>query len=217
MMWACYLCNGGCVAGINNFMQSDASACMTCIKTCDICNSFEHCKGICPPWQAPLCTRPLTSGDPVSPSHHTAAVTLHTLLLVAVQPWYEVPFASRRNIVATMLLGTAAVWVWNKSELLKTGAAGHRYASRQQQHQQMSHVFLCSTSKASGPTAGDCWLKEHGVQQCHVVFCCTSNAWDTCTLCPATHSKHACFICGACSHMQEEQGKGGAHACGPAE
>lgn len=34
----------------------------------------------------------------------------------ALQPWYEVPFSSRRNIIATMVLGTAAVWVWNKSE-----------------------------------------------------------------------------------------------------
>lgn len=32
------------------------------------------------------------------------------------QPWYEVPFASRRNIMATLLLGTGAIWVWNKSK-----------------------------------------------------------------------------------------------------
>lgn len=32
-------------------------------------------------------------------------------------PWYEVPFASRRNIVATMLIGTAGIWVWNKKIL----------------------------------------------------------------------------------------------------
>lgn len=32
-------------------------------------------------------------------------------------PWYEVPFSSRRNIIATMVLGTAAVWVWNKKVL----------------------------------------------------------------------------------------------------
>jgi len=33
-----------------------------------------------------------------------------------LQEWLETPFRSRRNIVLTMLFGSAAVWVWNKSE-----------------------------------------------------------------------------------------------------
>jgi hypothetical protein len=40
----------------------------------------------------------------------------HTHTRTQPQAWYEVPFASRRNIVASMLLGTAGVWFWNKSE-----------------------------------------------------------------------------------------------------
>lgn len=33
-----------------------------------------------------------------------------------LQDWLEVPFKSRRNIVISMVVGTSAVWFWNKSE-----------------------------------------------------------------------------------------------------
>ena len=45
----------------------------------------------------------------------------HHTLHIHTQPWYEAPFSSRRNIVLTMLGGSAALLFYNKSERRERG------------------------------------------------------------------------------------------------
>jgi hypothetical protein len=63
-----------------------------------------------------VCETQLVFSQPLPPMFLALHPPLSCPTSVLPQPWYEVPFASRRNIVASMLVGTAGIWVWNKSE-----------------------------------------------------------------------------------------------------
>ncbi len=51
----------------------------------------------------------------------------HPLLSSRTQPWYEMPFASRRNIALTMIAGSSSLWLINNSEstCAARGATAH--------------------------------------------------------------------------------------------
>ena len=63
-----------------------------------------------------VCATQLVFSQPLPPMFLALHPPLSCPTSVLPQPWYEVPFASRRNIVVSMLVGTAGIWVWNKSE-----------------------------------------------------------------------------------------------------
>jgi undecaprenyl pyrophosphate phosphatase UppP len=79
-----------------------------------------------------------------------------------LQDWLELPFKSRRNIIISMVVGTGAVWFWNKSEQ----QGGRRAGSKQVQHTGArihGNAQLNSSSKAAGTKAAS--RRSRQVQQ----------------------------------------------------